>query len=161
MYLSSYCSGEGLIIAAPIAFPMLSQIFISYGMGFGDPNFGVGLRPGRGHAGRQCCVRNLALTPATDRTPGSAGSHLAKLTVIIMAGVPEDVLGLLSPFIPLGSHIWLKETVVDISLTTTHSATSTCTFKLGMGKRRPRAPHSFTEPHEKSLPSFTSWILAQ
>lgn len=107
MYLSSYCSGEGEITAAPIAFPVPSQIFISCGMGFGGLNLGVGLRPGHGHAGRQCCVRNLALTAVTDQTPGSAGSHLAKLIVIIMAGVPEDVLGLLSPFTPLRNHIWL------------------------------------------------------
>lgn len=77
MYLSSYCSGEGEITAAPIAFPMPPQIFISYGMGFGDLNLGVGLSAGHGQAGRQCWIRNLALTAVTDQTPGSAGSHLA------------------------------------------------------------------------------------
>lgn len=87
---------------------MLSKVFISYGKGAGDLNLGAALRLGCGHVGRECCLRNLALTPATGQTPGSAGSHLAKLTVIITAGVPEDVLGLLSPFIPLGNHIWLR-----------------------------------------------------
>lgn len=70
-------------------------------MGVGDLNLG------RGHAGRECCVGNLALTPVTGQTPGSAGSHLVKLTVIITGDVPEDVLGLISPFIPLGNHIRL------------------------------------------------------
>lgn len=108
MYLSSYCSGEGEITAAPFAFPMLSQIFISYGMGIGVLDPGVGLRSGHGHAGGQGCVRNLALTAVTGQTPGSAGSHLAKLTVIITAGVPEDVLGLPSPLIQLGNRIQLQ-----------------------------------------------------
>lgn len=74
-------------------------------------------RLGHGHVGRHCCGWKLALTPVTGQTPGSAGSHLVKPSVIITAGVPEGVSGLLSPFLLLGNDIQLSaDAVVHISL---------------------------------------------
>lgn len=108
MYLSSYYSWEGEIIAAPFAFPVLSQIFISYGMGAGDLNLVVGLRPVHGPCRKRVLCQKAGFDTSHRSDPRSAGSHLAQLTVIIAAGVLEDVLGLLSPFIPLGHCIQLQ-----------------------------------------------------
>lgn len=159
MYLSSYYSGEGDIIAAPFAFPVLSQIFISCGMGDGDLNLGVGLRLGRGHAGRECCVRNLALTPVTGQTPGLCWEPFGQTDCDNYSRCPWRCTGTyISIYTTRKSHPVLKRLVCIFPLP---PPTTICTFRIWMGKGRPRAPCSFTEPYEKSLPSVTSWILAQ
>ena len=123
-------------------------------MGVGDLNLGVSLRL-RGLV--WSCWKTLLWLRAGFDTSHRSDSRLCwkpfgQTKCDNYTGVPEDVSGLLSPSLLLGNDIQLStDNVVHVSLTTTHTATSARTFRLNMGKRRPRAPCSDAEPHENSL----------